>query len=375
MRIAKNRAVAALLLSVLVVACAPAAPPAAPSAGGGAGTQPTAGAASAPPAPAAPADAAAPAPGPAPATKVKVGTIAAINDAGLYLALDRGYFAAEGLDVELVPFRASADMIPLMGNGQLDVGSGAAIPSIFNAIGRGVALRIVGDKGSYLGSCALALVVRRPLADTVRALDDLPGRKVAVVNLNVATHMDLVKGLDAAGVPLDRVEAVALPFPEMNTALANGAVDAALLTEPFLTQGAEQGISSQLLCGEELNPGRQYAMLTYAPHFVESERAAGERLMLAYLRGVREYTDAMRKGVGRDAVIDVLARYAPTDPDLYRRMRPVDLDPDGRPNRASIAFDQATLLRLGAIQQPVDLDTVIDSSFVEYALARLGPYR
>jgi NitT/TauT family transport system substrate-binding protein len=307
--------------------------------------------------------------------KVKVGTIAAINDAGLYLALERGYFAAEGLDVELVPFRSSADMIPLMGNGQLDVGSGAAIPSIFNAIARGVALRIVGDKGSYLGSCALALVVRRPLADTVRTLGDLAGRKVAVVNLNVATHVDLVKGLDAADVPLDRVEAVAIPFPEMNTALANGAVDAALPTEPFLTQGAEQGLSSPLLCGEELNPGREYAMLTYAPHFVENERATGERLMLAYLRGVREYTDAMRQGVGRDAVIDVLVRYAPADPDLYRRMHPVDLDPDGRPNRASIAFDQATLLRLGAIQQPVDLDAVIDSSFAEYALTRLGPYR
>jgi len=36
------------------------------------------------------------------------------------------------------------------------------------------------------------------------------------------------------------VEAVAIPFPEMNTALANGAVDAALATEPFVTQGAEQ---------------------------------------------------------------------------------------------------------------------------------------
>ncbi|HLH23787.1 MAG TPA: ABC transporter substrate-binding protein [Chloroflexota bacterium] len=371
----KRRAAAALLLSLVVVACAPAPPPAAPSAGAASGTPPTVGAATAPAASAAPTEAAAPAVGPAPATQVKVGTIAAINDAGLYLALDRGYFAAEGLDVELVPFRASADMIPLMGNGQLDVGSGAAIPSIFNAISRGVALRIVGDKGSYLGSCTPALVVRRSLADTVHTLDDLAGRKVAVVNLNVATHLDLVKGLEAAGVPLDRVEVVAIPFPEMNTALANGAVDAALLSEPFLTQGAEQGISSQLLCGEDLNPGRQYAMLTYAPHFVADERAAGERLMLAYLRGVRDYTDAMRKGIDRDAVIDVLVRYAPADPDLYRRMRPVDLDPDGRPNRASIAFDQATLLRLGAIQQPVDLDAVIDSSFVDYALARLGPYR
>jgi NitT/TauT family transport system substrate-binding protein len=306
---------------------------------------------------------------------VRVGSIAAINDAGLYLALERGYFAAEGLDVELIPFRASAEMIPLMGNAQLEVGSGAAIPSIFNAIARGVPLRIVGDKGSYLGSCALALVVRRELAEQVRGLEDLAGRKVAVVNLNVATHVDLIKALDAAGLPLGQIEVVAMPFPDMNAALANGAVDAAMVTEPFVTQGTEQGISQQVKCGEELNPGRQYAMLVYAPHFVESGRAAGERLMVAYLRGVRDYTDAMRKGIGKDALIDVLVRHAPADPALYRRMRSVDLDPDGRPNRASIAFDQATLLRLGAVQQAVDLDMVVDGGFADSALARLGPYR
>jgi NitT/TauT family transport system substrate-binding protein len=306
---------------------------------------------------------------------VRVGSIAAINDAGLYLALERGYFAAERLDVDLIPFRASAEMIPLLGNGQLEVGSGAAIPSIFNAIARGVPLRIVGDKGSYLGSCALALIVRREIAEQVRGVEDLAGRKVAVVNLNVATHVDLVKALDAAGLAPSQIEPVAIPFPDMNAALANGAVDAAMQTEPFITLGVEQGIATPVECGEELNPGRQYAMLVYAPHFSEGSRNAGERLMVAYLRGVRDYTDAMRGGADKEAVLDVLVRYAPMDREVYRRMRPVDLDPDGRPNRASIAFDQATLLRLGAVSQPVDLDAVVDSSFAEHAMSRLGPYR
>src|SRR3954470_8195475 len=134
MRIARGPAATTLLLSVVLLACAPASPPSAPSAERAASAPSAAAAGNAPPPSLAPFAAAAPAASLAPAVNVKVGTIAAINDAGLYLALERGYFAAEGLDVELVPFRASADMIPLMGNGQLDVGSGAAIPSIFNAI-------------------------------------------------------------------------------------------------------------------------------------------------------------------------------------------------------------------------------------------------
>ncbi len=360
MRTCGGRWLLPLLLPAALLACAsPARAPAAPATG----TAPALPAAAAPPA------------SPAAPTAVRVGTIAAINDAGLYLAQERGYFAAEGLAVELVPFRASAEMIPLLGSGQLEVGSGAAIPSIFNAIARGVPLRIVADKGSYLGSCALALVVRRELADQVRGVGDLAGRKVAVVNLNVATHLDLLKALDAAGVPASEVEVVPMPFPDMNVALANGAIDGALLTEPFVTEGLERGLLSQVACGEDLNPGRQYAMLVFAPHFAEGARAAGERLLVAYLRGVRDYVDAMRKGIGQEEVIDVLVRHAPADREVYRRMRPIDLDPDSRPNRASIAFDQALLVRLGAVQQPVDLDAVVDTRFIEAALARLGPYR
>jgi NitT/TauT family transport system substrate-binding protein len=306
---------------------------------------------------------------------VRVGTIGALNDAGLYLALERGYFASVGLDFELVPFRGSADMIPLLGNGQLEVGSGAAIPGIFNALARGIALRLVGDKGSYLGSCSGGLVVRRELADEVRSVADLPGRKIALINRNVATHIDLIKGLEAAGRSPADVEIVPLPFPDMNLALANGAVDAAIHQEPFITEGVDRDILQRVQCGEDINPGRQYAMLVYGPHFVENDRSDGERLMVAYLRGVRDYTDGMHKGIGKDAVLDVLVRYAPADRELYRRMRPIDLDPDGRPNRASIAFDQEMLLRLGAVQQAIDLDGVVDTSFVDHALATLGPYR
>jgi NitT/TauT family transport system substrate-binding protein len=161
----------------------------------------------------------------------------------------------------------------------------------------------------------------------------------------------------------------------MNVALANGGVDAAIHQEPFITEGEEREILKRVQCGEDVNPGRQYALLVYGPHFVEGDRADGDRFMVAYVRGVRDYTDAMRKGIGKDAVLDVLVRYAPADRELYRRMRPVDLDPDARPNRASIAYDQEMLLRLGAVQQAVNLDGVVDTSFVEHAVARLGPYR
>ena len=73
-----------------------------------------------------------------PPVPVKVGVTPVTSAAAVYLALDRGYFGEEGLDVTLEPFDSGVQMIPLLGTGQLDVGSGAVNAGLFNAVLRGI---------------------------------------------------------------------------------------------------------------------------------------------------------------------------------------------------------------------------------------------
>jgi NitT/TauT family transport system substrate-binding protein len=72
---------------------------------------------------------------------VKFGTLtaAATADAPIYIARDRGYFAQEGLQIELVTFQTGADMNVPLGNGDIDAGGPAIGAAGFNAIDRGVA--------------------------------------------------------------------------------------------------------------------------------------------------------------------------------------------------------------------------------------------
>src|SRR5690349_16500128 len=109
-----------LALGLLVaVACSPAAPAASPAAKPAAATSAPAGA-SAPAATTAPAAAAPRAP-----MKVKVGQVPGTPSSGIYLALDRGYFAEEGFEVELEPFDAGERSIPALATGQIEIsGSG-----------------------------------------------------------------------------------------------------------------------------------------------------------------------------------------------------------------------------------------------------------
>src|SRR5262245_16777945 len=102
-----------------------------------------------PPAPAAPASvAAAPvsptaAPQPVP---VKVGVLRSAVDGPIYIAYERGYFKEQGIGLELADFADTNEMVPLLAQGQLQVGGSSVAASLFNAIARGIPLKLVADK-------------------------------------------------------------------------------------------------------------------------------------------------------------------------------------------------------------------------------------
>src|SRR6266545_5532067 len=60
-----------------------------------------------------------------PTTKVMMGELGSASDSGLFIALEKGYFAEQGIEVERTRFNTAADMVAPLGTGQLDVGGGA----------------------------------------------------------------------------------------------------------------------------------------------------------------------------------------------------------------------------------------------------------
>ena len=73
--------------------------------------------------------------GRAQAQELTIGTIGASSDAPLFIADAMGYYAEEGLKVKFVRFDSAAKMIPSLGSGDLDVGSGATSAGLYK-IGR-----------------------------------------------------------------------------------------------------------------------------------------------------------------------------------------------------------------------------------------------
>ena len=105
----------------------------APAASAPAASSSSSAATAAPAAPAAAAATGAPTPlsPPVPVSFAVTGTE---GEAGIFVAQDRGYFKAEGLDVTLHEIPSFATSLPLLATGQLDFATGGPNPDVWNAI-------------------------------------------------------------------------------------------------------------------------------------------------------------------------------------------------------------------------------------------------
>jgi len=313
----------------------------------------------------------------APRVALKVGVIGALSDAGIFIASDRGYFRDEGLDVELVPFKAAPQILPAIATGEVQASGSAITPALLNAFERGIAMKIVADKGQVSKGFGFAAIgIRSDLADRIHDFKDLKGLKFAVPGKGVSSATQLGIALKLGGIEPKDVELVELGLPEMVAALGNKSIDGATLLEPFVTLAVAKHIAVRWKGMEDFLPFKgQNGVIIYSQRFAEEQPEAAKRWMVAYLRGTRAYIDSVRNGKDRDAIEAILAAHTPVkDPALYAKMAPTGFDPNGRLEVKSLEADQDWFIKLGLQQQRVDLSKIIDYQYVDAAVANLNQH-
>src|ERR1700704_4830200 len=293
-----------------------------------------------------------------PRVALKVGAIGAVSDAGIFIAQEKGYFRDEGLDVEIVGFKAAPQILPAIATGEVQVSGSAVTPAPFHAFARGITMKLVADKGQVApGFGFAAIVIRSDLADTVRDFKDLKGRKFAVMGKGVSSTTQLGKALERGGIEPNEVELIELGLPEMVAALGNKAIDGATLLEPFITFATARNVGVRWKGMEDFLPFTgQNGVIIYSQKFAQEQPEAAKRWMAAYLKGTRAYLDAVTKGADRDGINAILAKYkAVKDLSLLARIAPTGFDSNGRLGIKSLEADQDWYLKLGLQQGRADL--------------------
>jgi NitT/TauT family transport system substrate-binding protein len=302
----------------------------------------------------------------------------ATAQAATYVALERGYFREEGLDVTLETFDVFERSIPSLAAGQVDVAGGGVSSGMFSAIARGLPIKIVaGISRNLPGFSSSALMVRKELIDggAVREYADLRGLRIGLSSATSGLAAELHRVLLAGGLTEADVDLKTLPFPDMAIALANGAVEAGMLTEPFVARSVQAGAAVRWRGADEIYPDHQITAMLFGPDFPTRYPEAAVRFLVGYVRGAREYTRIMTSG-DRTPIYQILAEYTPIkDLDLYAAMQPSGIHPDASLNMQSLEADQDLWVSQGHVPQKADLTRAVDLQYLQAALQRLDGAR
>ncbi|WP_199434800.1 ABC transporter substrate-binding protein [Qaidamihabitans albus] len=312
-------------------------------------------------------------------TTVRIGSEKVTSDAGIFLADHLGYFEKEGIKVEYVRLKDAPAITNALATGNLEVAGASLAPGVFSALNRDIKIRVVGDKQSIRPGVSATRFAVKPEYDKgsiEQTLEGLRGKKVAVhSNLSIQVFM-LSNLLERHGMSLDDFQITPVHAPDQVSAFRGGSIDAAVMLEPYMTQGTEAGIAKLAADLTEGAPedGETLTGLLYGKTMLEN-RKLGDAFMRAYMRGVRAYNNAIFHGKNHDQVVGIIAEEADMPAELIEKTKPVGLDPDQRLDADYLGRLQDFYVHQGILDHPVDVRKLIDTSFAEAAVEQLGKYR
>jgi NitT/TauT family transport system substrate-binding protein len=211
---------------------------------------------------------------------IRVGTPPFEAAAEVYFAQAQGYFTKAGLDVQIVPIVNSSAIAQAVASASIDIGFSAVL-SIAIAHARGIPFVIIAP-GNVHDSAAQIAALIVPNASPIRTAKDLTGKTIGIPALKTISEYAPRIWIDRNGGDSATVKFLELPFPAMSDALAAGRIDAAWVTEPFISSNKH---TARVLA---------YAFDTIARSFLISGWYATSAWARAHAAAVTEFATAIR---------------------------------------------------------------------------------
>jgi NitT/TauT family transport system substrate-binding protein len=179
---------------------------------------------------------------------ITVAAIQSVTAAGLYIAQQQGFFADEGLHVTIDPVSGSSSAIPYLISNHVQVVFGNYVSDIL-AQAHGVASLRFLAAGNVSGPHEQEVVVLPGSPITSPA--GLRGKTIGVNALNNVGTMMIQAILGQYGIPVSAVHFVDIPFPSVGAALAAHRIDAAYISDPYLTADRQKyGVRTLFDCDQ-----------------------------------------------------------------------------------------------------------------------------
>lgn len=288
-------------------------------------------------------------------TPVRIAGVFADLFAEPFYAKDAGAFAQAGFAVDPISQYNAGAVAAAIGGGALEMGTGDLVSGV-NAINAGIPILLVAGGGLYRepadeGTTILAVTSDSPL----HGMKDLAGKTIGVPTLVGLSTACLRASLAANGIADASVKFVEVPPPTVIPALQRGTVDAALLSEPFVTfgKGTIRSLISPFDVAAERGKNKEFCVSVWyvSKPWFEADPARARRAIGAI------YGTARWANSHQDDTFNILVRDGKLNADKARGMARTVYATSLTPEIVQPALDIAWQTKL--ITKPMDARTLI----------------
>lgn len=308
------------------------------------------------------------------ADKITICALTFVSSSPLFIAADKGYYKAEGLEAEFKFFRAATPVAVGVASGDCDFGVTGLTAGFYNLAGKG-ALKIIGaqsrEEPGY--DFVAYLVSNKAYKAGLTSIKKLPGHSVGMTQVGSTFHYNVgmlaVKyGWDMKQVKLRPLQSV----PNMLAAIKSGNVDMIPMVAHIAVAFDKRGLAKIVGWVHEETPWQLGALFTSTKN-VEERRGVVERFVRAYQKAATDYHNAFNKldakgkrvfGDEAKTLVPIIQKYTKAKPANIYAGAPF-IDPMGRLKLKPIYEQIAWYKSLGLVDKSVDPSKFIDTSFIQ----------
>ncbi len=308
--------------------------------------------------------------GGASAEPIKIGVIKLAASGPIFLAQEKGYFAAEGVPAELVYFQAGEAVAVAAVSRDIDFGACGSSGGLYSLAGQGALRIIAGGYKEQPGWKLFAFVASNRAHDAgLKTFPDLAGHSVAVTTVGSPTHYSLALveekfHLDPASVRLLPLQSI----PNVLSAVVGGQADVGILNSTGATPNIEAGKVNLIGWAGDVIPW-QLAVTFTATQTATGRRDTVERFLRAYKKGARDYHDAFTGADGKRAdgptaavTLAIIGKYL--DQPVEQVARSISyVDADERLDVGDVLHQVGWYRGQNMIKGSFDPESVIDKSY------------
>jgi len=209
-----------------------------------------------------------------------------------FVALDKGWYAEAGLDIETPEFENGMQEMLGFGAGEVDIGYLGIAPSLVQFLNAKIDITVVAGVNQE-GSAIIVGV------DTdIQSVADLTGKKLAIPGIGTVQHFLALMALEQHG--LSRADLFGGNFIEtsvinMEPALQKGGtnegIDAFIAWEPFDAKAVGNGIGRYLIRSRETWPHHPCCVIAVRTQFLEAHPEVVQKVVTIHARSTNWILD------------------------------------------------------------------------------------